>query len=454
MQDKLARKLMTGCIFSLIGALCCAADTVWPTWRGPAMNGVSTDGTPPIKWSESENIQWKVKLEGDESDSSPIIWGDKIIFQSAVDTGRKSETAPAAEPAPQPAPGGRPGRSPAKAPSSIYQFNVVCLDRNTGKEIWKTTVCEVVPHEGHHGDHGFASYSPVTDGKRIWADFGSRGVYCLDMEGKVLWKEELAKKSIRAGFGEGGSPALVGDLLIVLVDHEGQSFIAALNKDTGKTVWKQDRDEKTSWTTPLVVQHDGQTQIVVTGRTRTRAYDPKDGKIIWECSGQTENVIPTPVAGFDMVFCTSGFRGSKLQAIKLGKTGDLTGTDAIVWEVNEGTPYVPSPLLYGEKVYVNAVNNPVIYCYNAKTGKPYYVKQSLDEMKGIYASPVGAADRVYFVGRNGVTYVVSNSDEFKVLSINKLEDGIDASPAIVGNRLYLKGKQYLYCIAESKAEIK
>jgi outer membrane protein assembly factor BamB len=166
------------------------------------------------------------------------------------------------------------------------------------------------------------------------------------------------------------------------------------------------------------------------------------------------NVIPTPVTGFDMVFCTSGFRGSKLQAIQLGKTGDLTGTDAIAWEVNEGTPYVPSPLLYGDKVYVNAVNNPDIYCYNAKTGKPYYVKQNLGEMKGMYASPVGAAGRVYFVGRNGVTYVLSNSDEYKLLSVNKLDDGIDASPAIVGDRIYLRGKQNLYCIAESKAEPK
>jgi outer membrane protein assembly factor BamB len=418
------------------------------------MNGISPDGNPPVKWSETENILWKVKLEGDPSDGSPVISGDKIIFQSAVDTGKKSDAATSSEPAPQSAPGGRPGRGPARAPSSIYQFNVVCLDRNTGKEIWKTTVCEVVPHEGHHGDHGFASYSPVTDGKRIWADFGSRGVYCLDMDGKILWQRDLAQKTIRAGFGEGGSPALVGELLIVLVDHEGPSFIAALNKDTGKTVWKQDRDEKTSWTTPLVVQHDGQTQIVVTGRNRTRAYDPKDGTVIWECSGQTENVIPTPVAGFDMVFCTSGFRGSKLQAIKLGKTGDLTGTDAVAWEVNEGTPYVPSPLLYEDKVYVNAVNNPDIYCYNAKTGKPYYVKQNLGEMKGMYASPVGAAGRVYFVGRNGVTYVLSNSDEYKLLSVNKLDDGIDASPAIVGDRIYLRGKQNLYCIAESKAEQK
>jgi len=454
MQDRLTRKLVTGCVFSLIGTLCYAADPAWPTWRGAGMSGISPDGNPPVKWSETENILWKVKLEGDPSDGSPVISGDKIIFQSAVDTGKKSDAAAAAEPAPQSAPGGRPGRGPARAPSSIYQFNVVCLDRNTGKEIWKTTVCEVVPHEGHHGDHGFASYSPVTDGKRIWADFGSRGVYCLDMDGKILWQRDLAQKTIRAGFGEGGSPALVDELLIVLVDHEGPSFIAALNKDTGKTVWKQDRDEKTSWTTPLVVQHDGQTQIVVTGRNRTRAYDPKDGTVIWECGGQTENVIPTPVTGFDMVFCTSGFRGSKLQAIKLGKTGDLTGTDAVAWEVNEGTPYVPSPLLYEDKVYVNAVNNPDIYCYNAKTGKPYYVKQNLGEMKGMYASPVGAAGRVYFVGRNGVTYVLSNTDEYKLLSVNKLDDGIDASPALVGDRIYLRGKQNLYCIAESKAEQK
>lgn len=419
----------------------------WPTWRGPDMMGISSEGNPPTKWSETENIKWKVKLTGDGSDSSPIIWKDKIFFQTAVKTDKAVEAA--AEPKNEEQGGGR-RRPGGKKPTNFYKFNVVCLDRKTGKQLWEKTVTEVLPHEGHHGDHGLASYSPVTDGEFIWADFGSRGVYCLDMEGNIKWQKDLGQMTIRASFGEGGSPTLAGDNLIIVMDQEGDSFIYALNKKTGETAWKKDRDEPTAWTTPIITDVKGQSQIIVNGSNRVRGYNAKDGELIWECSGQTQNVIPTPVLGFDMVFCTSGFRGSKLQAIKLGKTGNLTGTDAIAWEVNEDTPYVPSPILYKDKLYVGSGNNNIISCYNAKTGKPYYVKQKLEEIKNIYASPAAAAGNVYFAGRNGVTYVIKNSETFEVIAVNKLDDGIDCSPAIVGNEIYLKGKKNFYCISGSK----
>jgi outer membrane protein assembly factor BamB len=322
------------------------------------------------------------------------------------------------------------------------------MNRKNGKVIWEKTVKEILPHEGHHGDHGFASSTPVTDGKYVWVNFGSRGVYCLDMKGTVKWSKELGKMKTRASFGEGSSPVLVGENLTVVMDHEGQSAIYALNKNSGDIAWEKDRDEQTSWTTPLVLDIEGKTQIIVNGTKRTRSYDPAAGDVIWECGGQTQNVIPTPVAGFGMVFCASGFRGNKLQAIKLGKTGDLTDTDSVVWQVGKDTPYVPSPLLYGEKLYVLRKNSGVLSCYNARTGEPYYVSQKLDEMKGIYASPVAAAGRVYLTGRKGVTYVLKNSDSFEVVAVNKLDDDIDCSLAIAGDEIYLKGKKYLYCIAK------
>lgn len=162
----------------------------------------------------------------------------------------------------------------------------------------------------------------------------------------------------------------------------------------------------------------------------------------------TRNVIPSPVAGFGMVYCTSGFRGSALLAIELGRTGDLGGTDAIKWQVGEATPYVPAPLLYNGKIYVGNVNYGVISCYDAKTGKPYFFKEKLEQINQIYASPAGAAGRIYIVGRNGVTYVLKSSEKFEVLAVNKLDDAIDCSPAFVGDELYLKGKEYLYCIAK------
>jgi len=409
--------------------------------------GISPKGNPPSKWSETENIKWKVKLTGDGSNSSPVIWGDKIFFQTAVKTDKKAGTEP--EPAKEGEGGGR-RRPGGKKPKNIYKFNVVCLDRKAGKQLWEKTVSEILPHEGHHGDHGLASYSPVTDGKSIWASFGSRGVYCLDMKGDIKWKKDLGKMNMRASFGEGSSPCLAGDNLIVLMDHEGDSFIFALNKKTGKLVWKKSRDERTAWTTPIVTDVKGQPQIIVNGTNRVRGYNAKNGEVIWECTGQTQNVVPTPVLGFDMVFCASGFRGNKLQAIKLGKTGDLTGTDAIAWELNEDTPYVPSPILYKDKLYICSGNKGIISCYNAKTGKPYYVKQELEEIKGVYASPVAAAGRVYFVGRNGVTYVIKNAEKFELVGINKLDDDIDCSAAIIGGEIYLKGKKNLYCIATSK----
>jgi len=431
----------------LVLSFSCVYGESWPTWRGPETMGISPKGNPPSKWSETENIKWKVKLTGDGSNSSPVIWGDKIFFQTAVKTDKKAGTEP--EPAKEGEGGGR-RRPGGKKPKNIYKFNVVCLDRKAGKQLWEKTVSEILPHEGHHGDHGLASYSPVTDGKSIWASFGSRGVYCLDMKGDIKWKKDLGKMNMRASFGEGSSPCLAGDNLIVLMDHEGDSFIFALNKKTGKLVWKKSRDERTAWTTPIVTDVKGQPQIIVNGTNRVRGYNAKNGEVIWECTGQTQNVVPTPVLGFDMVFCASGFRGNKLQAIKLGKTGDLTGTDAIAWELNEDTPYVPSPILYKDKLYICSGNKGIISCYNAKTGKPYYVKQELEEIKGVYASPVAAAGRVYFVGRNGVTYVIKNAEKFELVGINKLDDDIDCSAAIIGGEIYLKGKKNLYCIATSK----
>ncbi|MHC4132577.1 MAG: PQQ-binding-like beta-propeller repeat protein [Planctomycetota bacterium] len=418
-----------------------SGDDYWPTWRGPNNMGIAPKGNPPLKWSESENIKWKVKLTGDSSNSSPIIWEDKIFFQTAVKTDRKGDSSSSGE--------GESGGGPrGEAPTNIYKFNIVCLDRNSGDLLWKKTVDEGMPHQGHHDDHGFASFSPVTDGKYVWASFGSRGMYCCDLDGKLIWSKDLVEMKTR--FGEGSSPALAGDAVIVVVDNEEDSYIFAFEKNTGELLWKKERDEPTSYATPIVVDTDGQLQVIASATNLVRCYDVKTGDAVWQCGGQTRNVIPSPVLGFGMVFCTSGFRGSALQAIKLGRTGDLTGTDAMTWEVKEATPYVPSPLFYEGKIYVFSVNDAILSCYDAKTGKPYYVKKELEQIEGVYASPAAAANRIYLAGRNGVTYVIKPSEELEVLSVNKLDDGFDCSPAFVGNEMFLKGKKYLYCIAESK----
>jgi outer membrane protein assembly factor BamB len=420
-----------------------AGDEYWPTWRGPNRTGVSAKGNPPVTWSESENIKWKVRLTGDGSNSSPVIWENRIFFQTAVKT--DVEGKPAASPGSGNSTGRRgPGGSP---PSNVYKLNLVCVDRDFGSMLWEKTVREELPHEGHHRDHGFASFSPVTDGKLVWAHFGSRGLHCFDVDGNLKWSKDLGTLNTVMSFGEGGSLAVAGEAAIVVMDHEGDSAIYAVNKTTGELIWKKDRDERTSWATPLPLEVNGKIQVVTSATSLIRSYDLETGELLWQCAGQTRNVIPSPVAGFGMVFCTSGYRGSSLQAIELGHTGDLSETAAVKWHVKEATPYVPGPLLYGDKLYVCSGNQAVVSCYNAKTGNTYFFKEKLAEISGIYASGAGAASRVYFAGRNGVTYVLNHSEDFEVLAVNKLDDKFECSPAFVGDELYLKGKENLYCIA-------
>ncbi|MHC5061500.1 MAG: outer membrane protein assembly factor BamB family protein [Planctomycetota bacterium] len=414
----------------------------WPMWRGPDATGVAERGAPPLTWSETENIKWKVKVPGHNS-SSPVIWGNKIFFQTAIETDKKG-------PAPDADKLGDEERPfhDGESPTNIYKFDVVCMDRKTGKILWQKTAREEMPHEGHHEAASFASYSPVTDGKYVWASFGSRGTHCYDVNGNHKWSRELGKMKTRNAFGEGASPALAGDALIVLMDQEGDSFIYALDKKTGRTIWKDSRDEGTGWTTPVVVEIKGRLEVIVNAPNQIQSYDAETGDVIWQCSGMTRNAIPAPVVGFGRVFCTSGFRGSALLAIELGRTGDLTDSEAIAWQVSKATPYVPSPLLYGENIYVLSVNRGVISSYNARTGKPNFVKKRLDAVDEVYASPVGAAGRVYVVSREGKCQVIRNSKEFEVLATNTLDDEIDASPAIVGDRIFLKGKTNFYCIGK------
>ena len=328
-----------------------AADTQWPQWRGPLGNGVAPNAEPPVKWSESENVKWKVAVPGSGT-STPIVWGDKVFLLTALPVRAEPEAGPAAEvpPAPEappaPAASGRPrrgGGGRGEAPTQPYQFAVVCLDRTRGKTLWQKIVRETVPHEGHHRDHGFASASPVTDGKMLYAFFNSRGLYALDFTGNVKWEKDFGKMPTRNSFGEGASPALHDNTLVVNWDHEGEDFIAALDKTTGKELWRKQRDEPTNWTTPYVVEHEGQAQVVVNGTNKVRAYALQTGDLLCEAGGQTTSAIPTPVSGHGLLIATSGFRGSAVQAIKLGGKGDLTGTPAVVWSYNKGTPYVPSP---------------------------------------------------------------------------------------------------------------
>jgi outer membrane protein assembly factor BamB len=289
----------------------------------------------------------------------------------------------------------------------------------------------------------------VTDGEHLYVSFGSRGLYCYDLAGNLKWEKDLGDMQTRNAFGEGSSPALHRDTIVVNWDHEGEDFIVALDSRTGKERWRQSRDEPTTWSTPLIVEHDGKREVVVSATNSVRSYDLATGEQLWECSGMTGNVVPTPVSDFGKLYAISGFRGAALLAIQLGKRGTLTGTDAIAWQHRKATPYVPSPLLSGERLYFFSGNQGVLSCFNAKTGKPLFEAERVSDLPGgVYASPVAAAGRVYLLGRDGKAVVIKDSDTFEVVATSELDDRFDASPAVAGNQLFLRGHQFLYCIAE------
>lgn len=430
------------------------AASQWPSWRGPQANGVATDAHPPIQWSETNHVQWKVALPGRGS-STPILWDDQVFILTAIPTGPEAaaETADASGQPPdrseRPRRGGAGGGGGmVDRPTRAQQFTVLSFDRKTGKQRWTQSPRTQLPHEGHHKDHGFASASPVTDGKHLIVSFGSFGLYGYDLKGKLLWEKDLGDMRTRNSFGEGSSPALDGNTVVVLWDHEGDDFIVALDKRDGRELWRQTRDEPTGWCTPLIVSYGGRKQVIVNGTNKIRSYDLKDGKLLWECAGQTVNAIPSAVASQDRVFVMSGYRGNALQALRLDRSGDLTGTDGIVWSHAKSTPYVPSPLLVSDTLYFVSNNSALLSAFDAVTGKAHFEAERLDGLNGVYASPVAADGRIYVVGRDGNTAVLRQGPRLEVLAKNHLEDGFDASPAIVGRQIFLRGRQSLYCISE------
>ena len=435
--------ILTICIFALATVAALASqpegfEKNWHHWRGPYATGAAIDADPPTTWSETENIRWKVKIPG-MGHAAPIIWGDKIFIQTAIEV-KTNES----EEDDNPFSGFFGGN---KGP--LYKFALLAINRSNGSIIWQKTLRETKPHEGTHQDASFASNSPVTDGEFVYAYFGSRGLYCVDMKGNVKWEKDIGMMYKRNTFGEGSCPALYENTLVILQDHERSSFITAVDKRTGDVLWKTDRDERTTWSSPIIVEYNGKAQVITTGTNRVRSYDLVTGELLWDGEGLTANSIPSPVAAGEYVYLMSGFRGSDLQAIHLAQaTGDITDSEAMVWRHNRDTPYVPSPLLYKDTIYFLKSNNGILSALNINTGESFYGPERLQGVSNVYASIVGAGDRVYIAGRNGTVNVVQYGPYFKILAKNKLDDSFNASPAIVGSELYLRGGQHLYCIAE------
>ena len=411
----------------------------WHQWRGPNATGVSTTANPPVKWSEDENVKWKVAIEG-QGTSTPIIWGDKVFVLTAINTGVKDPSIP--DPEDQP----KTNFFDIKQPNAQHAFVVLCLDRNTGKEIWRQIATTKIPHQGAHNDNDFAPASPTTDGKHLYCWFGSAGLFCYDLQGNKIWEKKLGEVKVGSSLGEGCSPVLHEGKLVIVRDHAGQSTIEVLDAKTGKTLWKRERDEGNAWATPRIIQHSGKTQVITAASGFVRSYNLDTGDLIWQCSGLTGNAIPCPVVEGDYVICMTGYQGYSAMAIPLTETGDISDSEKILWKKERGTPYIPSPLLYEGLLYYNQSNQSILTCVDSKTGEVAFGPERVGELSNIYASPVGAGGRVYLTGRNGNTVVLQRGPEYKVTALNKLDERFDASPALAGNQLFLRGAKHLYCI--------
>jgi len=399
-------------------------DPTWAQWRGPLGNGVSPDGDPPVHWSEEDNVRFKVPIDGDGL-ATPVVWGDRLFVLSALAVEEESEERPPRQ-----------------------RFLVTAYDRHDGSVEWQRAAAESVPHEGHHSESGWATASPVTDGERVYAHFGSAGTYAYTVEGDPVWKVDLGDMQSRLGYGEGSSPALWGDTLVINWDHEGDSFVVALDRRTGEELWRRDRPgELTSWSTPAIHEHEGRVHVIVASGGRTRAYDLRNGEELWSVSGLGMNVIPTPIYNQGILYLASGKRDSpRMLAVDLrGASGDLDGTDAVLWTRDRDTPYVSTPLLYRGQLYFFKHVRSILTSVNAATGETLF-SERLD-LGNVFASPVGAAGRIYLLGREGTALVLRPGPTLEILAENELDDRFDASPVIVGGDLYLRGRRFLYALA-------
>jgi outer membrane protein assembly factor BamB len=422
--------LLPGALFGM--------DDDWPQWRGPNNDGMAR-GDAPLEWNDTKNVAWRVPIPG-RGYSSPVIWGEKIFLTTAVPI---EGAALHAESQQTSGPGGGAGAG------QEHKFVVLCLNRLTGKVLWERVAKVAKPQEGYHRRYGsFASNSPVTDGMHLYAFFGSRGIYCYDLNGKLLWEKEFPPMRMRLQFGEGVAPVVDGDNLYLKFDQEEGSYMVALDKRTGQEIWRVTRNEVSSWSPPLVITHNGHKQVVVSASTRVRSYEPATGKLIWECAGLGSNAIPAPVTGGNVVYVMSGHRSPNLLAIRLGREGNLTGTDAIAWTNDRGNSYTASPVLHDNKLYF-VTDSGMLSCLNALTGEAYYRQQRLPKPYNFKASPVGANGKLYLATEDGDVVVVRMGEKYEVLATNTLTDQVFiATPAIATGNLYLRSQDALYCIRQ------
>jgi len=414
----------------------------WSQWRGPDGNGISTETNVPIEWSANKNIKWKTAVPG-RGHSSPIVWGNRVFLTTDLE----GPTVPGAKAVEHKIEG-----QIFKHPDSVggdrkHTLEVVCIDRDTGKLLWEKVAYEGTVYDDRHRKGSYASPTPATDGQYVYAYFGTEGLYCYDFSGKLIWKS-MPGQIGTVGMGPGTSPVLFDNTVILQCDEENAqtSFVEALDKKTGREVWKTPRKVQASWSTPLIVRGSERTELVTSGNELIISYDPKTGKELWRTKGHESNAIPTPVAGGGMVFVYAGFPVKRTFAIKLGGSGDLTGSSSIAWQYDKGTAYVPSSIEYGEYLYLMS-DRGMLTCLEAKTGKVVYEGGRIPIPATFTASPVAFDGKILLTSEDGDTFVIKAGPKHEVIATSSVGEPVFASPAISDGMIFIRGEKDLFCIA-------
>lgn len=419
------------------------ANDSWPQFRGVAARGVVEDPALPMRWSQTENVAWAAEVPG-LGWSSPIVWGDLVIVTSVVSEGVVE--------APRTGfyfGGERP------APADPHRWMVYAYDVESGALAWEREVFRGVPGTSRHLKNTYASETPVTDGRHIYAYFGNVGLFCLDMAGRVLWSRTIDPVATRSGWGTAASPVLHGDRLYLVNDNDDQSYLLALSKETGAEVWRVDRDEGTNWSTPYVWDNELRTELVTTGTDKVRSYD-LDGRLLWELTGLSSITIPTPFSDFGLLYIGSGYIGDRQRpvfAIRPGARGDLTVHDDsaldehIAWYQPQAAPYNPSPVVYGD-FYYTLLDRGFFTCHDARTGEEVYGRQRIRPGVAFTSSPWAYRGHVFALSEEGDTYVIRAGREFEVVAVNTLGDMAMATPAIAHSSLFIRTASTLYRISD------
>ena len=417
----------------------------WPQFRGPTMNAAVADNPNlPESWSQTENVEWLTEIPG-LGWSSPVVWGNRVFLTTT--TSRSDYEAP------KPglyAPRGRP-----EPPTGHHDWLVYCPDLETGEILWQRSVYSGTPEFPRHQKNTFASETPTTDGERVYARFGDLGIWALDFDGKVVWEKRIPSKPTMSDWGSASSPILHGDKLIVLYDNEEESWLAALDKRTGKEVWRTAREEVSSWATPYIWENDQRTEIITSGRKKIRSYD-LDGKLLWEMDGRMSwAAIATPFSSHGLLYVTSGYfqdAHRPVYAIKPGGSGDITpkeGEDSehVAWYQPRAGNYNTSPLVYGD-TYYSVLDRGFFETYDARTGEPVYSRKRISPRGGasFTSSPWAYNGKVFALSEQGDTYVIDAGPEFSVVRVNSLDEMAMASPAVAGDRLLLRTRSKLYSL--------